>query len=110
MSWDSCKTQIIFLNSNSVKSLKIKKKARELGFLDCGITKAEHLGEDALRLAGWLKNNHHGEMHYMQRHFEKRADPRRLLEGANSVIVVIQNYYTNDKQLEKSLIELGIMI
>jgi epoxyqueuosine reductase len=37
-------------------------------------------------------------MHYMQNHFEKRVDPRLLVKGARSVIVVLQNYYTPDGQ------------
>ena len=81
-------------------SLLIKEKARELGFLDCGITRAEYLDEDADRLRSWLDGGYQGEMHYMENHFEKRTDPRKLLEGTRSVIVVLQNYHSILKQAD----------
>ncbi len=79
-------------------SLKIRKKALELDFLDCGIARAEFLEEDAPRLRTWLKNGFHGDMGYMENHFGKRVDPRRLVEGGRSLIVVLQNYHTTEKQ------------
>lgn len=76
----------------------IKTKALELGFADCGFSKAEYLDEDALRLKEWLEAGHHAEMGYMANHFEKRTDPAQLVEGAQSVISVLYNYYTDKKQ------------
>jgi epoxyqueuosine reductase len=73
-------------------SEQIKQKAKELGFFSCGISKAEFLEEDAKRLKLWLQDNRHGEMFYMENHFEKRTDPSKLLEGAKSVISVLFNY------------------
>ncbi len=81
-------------------SLKIKKKARELGFLDCGIARAESLEEEAARLRTWLDNGFHGEMGYMENHFEKRTDPRKLVGGARSLIIVLQNYHTDSEPLD----------
>ena len=83
-------------------SQKIKEKALELGFLRAGIARAEFLGEDARRLRDWLDRGHHGSMGYMENHFEKRVDPRKLVEGARSVVLVLQNYYTRDRQLDES--------
>jgi len=80
------------------KSHKIKEKALELGFLQAGIARADHLGEDAERLREWLGKGYHGSMAYMGNHFEKRVDPRKLVEGARSIVVVLQNYYTRKKQ------------
>jgi epoxyqueuosine reductase len=79
-------------------SLRIKEKARDLGFLECGISRAGSLEEDALRLRTWLDNGFHGQMGYLENHFEKRTDPRRLVEGARSLIVVLQNYHTEEEQ------------
>lgn len=76
----------------------IKQKAVELGFEDCGISKAEFLPEDAQRLKEWLSKGMHGEMQYMENHFEKRVDPEKLVEGAKSVISVILNYYPEETQ------------
>lgn len=76
----------------------IKKKALELGFADCGFSRAEFLSDDAPRLREWLDRNHHAKMGYMANHFEKRTDPTLLVEGAQSVISVLYNYYTDKKQ------------
>ncbi|TYA91233.1 tRNA epoxyqueuosine(34) reductase QueG, partial [Seonamhaeicola marinus] len=53
----------------------IKTEAKRLGFLSCGISKATFLEEEAPRLEKWLNNNMHGEMRYMENHFDKRLDP-----------------------------------
>jgi len=60
----------------------IKNEANRLGFLSCGISKAEFLEEEAPRLESWLNKNMHGEMGYMANHFDKRLDPRLLVDGA----------------------------
>lgn len=87
--------------SNAAKySQLIKTEALRLGFMACGISKAEFLEEEAPRLEAWLNNNHHGEMAYMENHFDKRLDPRLLVEGAKSVVSLTLNYYTPDKQLD----------
>jgi len=72
---------------------QIKQEAKRLGFSDCGIAKARFLDEEALHLENWLKNKQHASMHYMENHFDKRLDPRKLVEGARSVISVTANYF-----------------
>jgi len=64
----------------------------------CGIAKAEFLEEEAPRLEAWLKQGMQGEMHYMENHFDKRLDPRLLVDGAKSVISLGLNYYTEEGQ------------
>jgi len=76
----------------------IKTEAKRLGFLSCGISKAGFLEEEAPRLEKWLNQNMHGEMQYMENHFDKRLDPTKLVEGARSVISLLLNYYPNDVQ------------
>tara|TARA_B100000886_G_scaffold330505_1_gene281002 strand:- start:95 stop:1021 length:927 start_codon:yes stop_codon:yes gene_type:complete len=76
----------------------IKAEAKRLGFLSCGISKAEFLEEEAPRLERWLHNNMHGNMHYMENHFDKRLDPTLLVEGSKSVISLTYNYYTDAVQ------------
>jgi epoxyqueuosine reductase len=76
----------------------IKQKALELGFFYCGISKAEFLEEEAPRLEAWLNEQRHGKMSYMENHFDKRLDPRLLVDGAKSVISLLLNYYTEEKQ------------
>lgn len=85
--------------NNTLKYSKlIKDEAIRLGFLDCGISKAEFLEEEAPRLEQWLKNNRHGEMKYMENYFDKRLDPRLLVDDAKSVISLSLNYFTDEKQ------------
>lgn len=68
-----------------------------LGFLSCGISKAEFLEDEAPRLETWLKNNSHGEMAYMENHFDKRLNPALLVEGAKSVISFTYNYFPENE-------------
>ena len=78
----------------------IKAEALRLGFMACGISKADFLEDEAPRLENWLNQNHHGEMAYMANHFDKRLDPRLLVEGSKSVVSLTLNYYTPQKQLD----------
>lgn len=76
----------------------IRNKALELGFSFVGFSKADFLEKEAPRLESWLKANHHGEMSYMENHFDKRLDPRKLVEGTQTIISLLFNYYTPQKQ------------
>jgi epoxyqueuosine reductase len=71
----------------------VKKTASKLGFDYCGIAEATFLEEEAPKLENWLNNNYHGKMAYMANHFDKRLDPRKLVEGAKSVVSLMFNYY-----------------
>lgn len=87
------------LNKNSQL---VKKIAEQLGFDQCGIAKAVRLDEDAKRLEKWLNKGFHGEMAYMENHFELRVDPVKLVPGAKSVITLLYNYFPKEKQHEGS--------
>ncbi|TAH02085.1 MAG: tRNA epoxyqueuosine(34) reductase QueG [Sphingobacteriales bacterium] len=78
----------------------IKAEAQRLGFLFCGIAKADFLEEEAPRLDEWLRNNYNGKMAYMENYFDKRLDPRLLVDGAKSIISVGLNYFTDEKPLD----------
>lgn len=77
---------------------KIKQKAFELGFSAIGISEVTFLEKESQQLKQWLENDFHGEMQYMENHFEKRTDPRKLVEGAKSIISVLYNYYPKEQQ------------
>lgn len=66
--------------------------------MQCGIAKAGFLEEEAPRLEQWLANNHHGEMGYMENHFDKRLDPRLLVDDSKSVISLTLNYFPEERQ------------
>ena len=78
----------------------ISTKAKELGFFHIGFSKADFLEEEAPRLENWLDQNYHGEMAYMANHFDKRLDPRLLVDDAKTVISLLFNYYTNEEQVD----------
>lgn len=76
----------------------IKGEAQRLGFMSCGISKAEFLEEEAPRLEEWLRRDYHGSMKWMENHFDKRLDPRKLVPGAKSVVSLLLNYYPEETQ------------
>ncbi len=76
----------------------IKHKAYDLGFSHVGVSKAGFLEKEARDLEKWLSKNHHGKMQYMENHFDLRTDPRKLVHDAKSVITILYNYYTPEKQ------------
>jgi epoxyqueuosine reductase len=76
----------------------IKQEAKRLGFESCGIAKADFLEEEASNLENWLKNGFHGKMKYMENYFDKRLDPRLLVDDAKSVISLSYNYFPKELQ------------
>ncbi|MEE4177695.1 MAG: tRNA epoxyqueuosine(34) reductase QueG [Bacteroides sp.] len=71
----------------------LKQEALKLGFSACGIASAEKFREHKQPLKSWLSEGMHGAMGYMENHLEKRLDPRLLVPGARSVVVVALNYF-----------------
>ena len=90
------------IGSKSKYTQFIKQEAKRLGFMSCGISKAEFLEEEAPRLEAWLNKNMQGEMRYMENHFDKRLDPTKLVEDSKSVISLLLNYYPSEKQIANS--------
>jgi len=86
------------LDNKSKYTTQIKAEAKRLGFLSCGISKAGFLEKEAPRLENWLNKNMHGQMSYMQNHFDKRLDPTKLVEDSKSVISLLLNYYPSEVQ------------
>lgn len=76
----------------------VKQTAAQLGFEYCGIAKAMPLDEDARKLEAWLNKGLHGQMKYMENHFELRVDPTKLVPGARSVITLLLNYFPDQQQ------------
>ena len=75
-----------------VLSFRIKQEAARIGFLACGVAQAGSLDAEARRLEQWLREDRNGNMAYMAEHFDMRTDPRKLVDGAKSVITVLCNY------------------
>ena len=78
---------------------RIKAKARELGFDLCGIARADDFPELGY-LEEWLARGYAGDMAYMSRSAERRADVRNVVKGARSVIVTGTIYNTDQVRLK----------
>jgi len=88
--------------NKSIYTKLIKEEADRLGFMSCGISKAEFLEEEAPRLENWLNQNMHGEMQYMENHFDKRLDPTKLVPDSKSVVSLLLNYFPSEEQNQDS--------
>jgi len=77
---------------------RIRQEALRLGFDFIGFAKADFLEEEAPRLEQWLLQHRHGQMKYMENYFDKRLDPRKLVDGAKTVISLLYNYYPSQAQ------------
>ncbi len=69
-----------------------------MGFNKCGVAVATKLDDDARRLEQWLSKGYQAGMGYMERNFDLRVDPRKLMPGARSVITLLLNYYPSAEQ------------
>ncbi|MEX2602488.1 MAG: tRNA epoxyqueuosine(34) reductase QueG [Balneolaceae bacterium] len=74
-------------------TVKVRQRAFDLGFDACGFARAGPLDKEARRLEAWLQEGRHGNMEWMERHFDKRTDPTKLVPGAKSVISVLASYH-----------------
>ena len=90
------------INNKGKYTQLIKQEAKRLGFLSCGISKAEFLEQEAPRLEKWLSQNFHGEMKYMENNFDKRLNPKLLEKKKKSVVSLLLNYYPNEMQNQES--------
>jgi len=81
-------------------SRRIKQLAFAQGFEKVGIIRAAALEPEGDRLNEWLRRGYHGNMKWMERDPSMRADPRKLLPSARSVVVVAKNYYTPAKHID----------
>jgi len=75
---------------------RIRAAAQQLGFSAIGVTSADP-GAAVGRLRDWLANGRHGEMDYMARHVELRAQPTLLQPGTLSVISAAVDYLPHRK-------------
>lgn len=76
--------------------------AKTLGFSRIGFARASSLDQSSERLTQWLEMGYHGEMKYMENHYDLRIDPRKLVPGAKTVIVLSFNYATKNIQKDKN--------
>jgi epoxyqueuosine reductase len=77
----------------------LKKYIQSLGFELVGFAKSKQLDKQANQLEQWLQNNYQGEMTYMERYFDLRIDPSKLLPGTKTIIVLGLNYFQEQKKI-----------
>jgi epoxyqueuosine reductase len=65
---------------------------RELGFALAGVAVAEPTAYER-ELIEWLEQGRHGEMQYLARNVALRADPRKMVPGAQSIICVADRHH-----------------
>lgn len=84
------------MNLKDYHSQLIKNYAKTAGFDACGISKAQFLKDEAPNLETWLKHGLNGKMGYMENHFDKRLNPKLLVDDAKSIISLTYNYFPSD--------------
>jgi epoxyqueuosine reductase len=99
-------TSSLYMVQNGLSQI-IKQYANELGFDACGIAQARVLNESSQNLSKWLANGYQADMNYMNNHLNLRVDPTKLVEGAKSVIVVLQNYYPTENPFVNAEIKIS---
>jgi epoxyqueuosine reductase len=77
-----------------VTSAEVKSRAAELGFDLCGIAPADAFTELGF-FRTWLDRGYAGEMQYLARSAERRADVRAVLPSARSVVCLATLYNTD---------------
>ena len=73
-----------------MNAAEVKARARALGFDLCGVARAEALPPAPLE--HWFSNGFDAGMRYLRERRAERLDPRLLLPGARSVIVLAASY------------------
>lgn len=80
----------------------IKKWGQALGFQQIGITDTD-LSHYEPRLAAWLQKKFHGDMHYMEKHGDKRSQPAELVPNTLRVISARMDYLPADTTIFETL-------
>ncbi|MFT5691473.1 MAG: epoxyqueuosine reductase [Oceanicoccus sp.] len=75
---------------------------KELGFQQIGVSDVD-LKHHQVHLEHWLANNFHGEMHYMERHGDKRSHPEQLMPGTIRVLSARMDYLPDAEEMESVL-------
>jgi len=77
----------------------IRNEALKIGFAKVGFAPAGKTPYMAY-FRDWLRSGFHGDMHYLERHVEKRGNPELVLPGVRSIVVAALNYYPGEEYSE----------
>ncbi|MGE5092329.1 MAG: tRNA epoxyqueuosine(34) reductase QueG [Bacillota bacterium] len=78
----------------TITAADVKARAAALEFIACGITDPAPTAH-AAELDDWLARGYAGTMRYLHRQARRRKDPQAIMPEARSVIVVLDNYYSD---------------
>ena len=78
----------------------IKATSAKLGFAECGIVPAAFLAEEEQHFRDWLDHGYHANMGYLAKNLDKRLDPAKWFENAQTIIIVLHNYFTHTRQTD----------
>ena len=96
------------MSSASLNSNDIKAQALRLGFVACGLAKAEPVADSfARRYQHWLDLDYCGEMDYMRRNVEMRLQPDLLVPGVKTIVSIAMNFMPEKPQPAISLYAQG---
>ena len=70
----------------------IRQSAAAAGFDLCGVAPCRHLVRNEQFFRRWLGDGRHASLGYLERNLDKRFDVRRLVEGAQTVVVCAVGY------------------
>lgn len=79
---------------------KIIKKIHAIGFDVVGFTKPSVDEITKKKYLEFLNKNHHGEMRWLERHYEKKIDPKKMWNKVKTVVVIGHNYTPKDNPLK----------
>lgn len=75
----------------------VRKKIFNIGFDLVGFSKVEELKDEKEKLQEWLIRKYHSDMLWIERTFEKRINPQKILPEVKSIISLGLNYYQSNK-------------
>jgi epoxyqueuosine reductase len=74
--------------------------AKEFGFDVASILNVSHTVDLKTQLNKFLENNYHGEMDWLEKRTEQRADPKKLWDKTKSILILGSNYHYNSNSLD----------
>ena len=84
-----------------MKNLKknIQKEIIKLGFDSIGYSEPYVDEKTKQRYKNFLNKNYHGDMKWLERHFEKKTNPKKIWDKVETIIVLGQNYGPKENPL-----------
>ena len=79
---------------------KIRKKILDIGFDSVGFAKPIMDLKTSSEFKDFLNKNYHGEMKWLERHYEKKKNPKKIWDEVKTIIVVGLNYAPPDNPLK----------